>query len=63
MQVHLAQVTVSDQPAEAASGSGTIVLVVSEGLEVLLPMAGVQPHNLSCYVIEQWASASSPCHV
>ena len=35
------QVTVSEPLAEAPSSSGTIVLVVAEGLEVLLPMAGV----------------------
>ncbi|KAK9917842.1 hypothetical protein WJX75_008794 [Coccomyxa subellipsoidea] len=36
-----AQVTVTEPLAEAPSGSGTIVLVVREGLEVLLPMAGL----------------------
>lgn len=35
------QVTVTEPLAESPSGSGTIVLVVGEGLEVLLPMAGV----------------------
>lgn len=34
------QVTVSEPLAKAPSSSGTIVLVVAEGLEVLLPMAG-----------------------
>ncbi|EIE27636.1 valyl-tRNA synthetase [Coccomyxa subellipsoidea C-169] len=34
-------VMVSEPLAEAPSGSGTIVLVVGEGLEVLLPMAGL----------------------
>ncbi|CAL8463583.1 g3117 [Coccomyxa elongata] len=36
-----AQVTISEPLAEAPSSSGTIVLVVAEGLEVLLPMAGL----------------------
>lgn len=34
------QVTISEPLAEAPSSSGTIILVVAEGLEVLLPMAG-----------------------
>ncbi len=38
----------SEPLAEAPSGSGTIVLVVGEGLEVLLPMAGAPQPPSSC---------------